>query len=319
MEKPKREKRQESQENILIRGLDALLKLDISDTSLGILLLFPAAILIIVFALYPIAQGLWVSLNRVNPATLEMNFIWFENYVDVLTDDVFWESTWRTLVYVFVTNFFTLILGMLISLLVHQELVGRNIARGLVLFPYLVPAIVIALTWRYMLDPTLGVVNVWLKDLGLVQREIPFLTRPNSAFAVVIFASIWKYTPFMIIMFLARLQVIPPELEEAAKLDGASGLQIFWYITIPWMMPVIIIALLLRTIWSFNEFEMVYLFTFGGPLNATTTLPVYVRAEAFDSRNFGTAAAASTLMLTILLAMSWGYFRLYARAEEELN
>lgn len=313
MEKQKRES------NILIRSIEFFLKLDISDRKLGVLLITPAAVLIALFALYPIVQGLFVSLNRVNSATLEMDFIWFENYVDVLTDDVFWESTWRTLWYVFTTNMWTLVLGMLISLLVHQELVGRNIARGLVLFPYLVPAIVIALTWRYMLDPTLGVVNVWLKEWGLIERQFPFLTRPNTAFNVVIFASIWKYTPFMIIMFLARLQVIPPELEEAAKLDGANGFQIFRYITIPWMMPVIVIALLLRTIWSFNEFEMVYLFAFGGPLNATTTLPVYVRAEAFDGRNFGTAAAASTLMLLLLLAMSWGYFRLYARAEEDLN
>lgn len=305
--------------DFLTRSLDFFIKLDISDRKLGIILLIPAAILVVLFALYPIVQGFVVSLNRVNPATLETTFIGIDNYVNVLQDKVFWESAGRTLIYVLVTNIFTLVLGMLISLLVHQELVGRNMARGLVLFPYLVPAIVIALTWRYMLDPTLGVINVWLKDLGLIDRQIAFLTRPESAFAVVIFASIWKYTPFMIIMFLARLQVIPPELEEAAKLDGASGWQIFWRIIVPWMMPVIIIALLLRTIWTFNEFEMVYLFAFGGPLFATTTLPVYVRYQAVDARNLGAAAATSTLMLLILLVMAWGYFRLYARAEQDLN
>lgn len=298
--------------------LDAVLRLDIPDHWLAVLLLAPAAILIAVFALYPIVQGFIVSMNRVQPATLQTTFVGMDNYMRVLEDDVFWESTWRTLIYVAVTNFFTLILGMAISLLVHQELVGRNLARGLVLFPYLVPAIVIALTWRFMLDPTLGVINTWLVDLNVIERPIPFLTRPNTAMFVVIFASIWKYTPFMIIMFLARLQVIPIELEEAAKLDGANNWQVFRYIVIPWMMPVIIIALLLRTIWTFNEFEMVYLFNFGGPLFKTTTLPVYVRYLAVDARDLGGAAATATLMLGLLLVMAWGYFRLYSRAEEEL-
>lgn len=314
MDKPKRDS-----SNPISRFLDFFIKLDISDNSLGLILLAPAAFLITVFALYPIIQGFIVSLNHVNYATLDMSFVWADKYIEVLSDNDFWDATWRTLVYVVVTNFFTLVLGMLISLLVHQEIVGRNIARGLVLFPYLVPAIVIALTWRYMLDPTLGVINVWLKDFGLIERPYPFLSRPNTAIFVIIFASIWKYTPFMIIMFLARLQVIPPELEEAAKLDGANGWQIFWRITVPWMMPVIIIALLLRTIWTFNEFEMVYLFAFGGPLSATTTLPVYVRDLATESQDLGAAAAASTLMLVLLLVMSWGYFRLYANAEDELN
>ncbi|MDQ7033976.1 MAG: sugar ABC transporter permease, partial [Anaerolineae bacterium] len=276
------------------------------------------AILITAFALYPIVQGLIVSLNSVNFATLETSFIGIDNYAAVLQDGDFWDSAWRTIWYVLITNFFTLIIGMAISLLLHQELVGRNIARGLVLFPYLVPAIVIALTWRFMLDPTLGVLNAWLVDWNIIDRPIAFLTRPQTAMFVVIFASIWKYTPFMIIMFLARLQVIPLELEEAAKLDGASSWQIFWKITIPWMLPVIIIALLLRTIWTFNEFEMVYLFNFGGPLSATTTLPVYVRDLASEARNLGQAAAAATLMLGLLLVMAWGYFKLYARAEQEL-
>ena len=300
------------------RGLDFFAKLDIRDTYLALILLAPATILISVFALYPIVQGLIVSVNRVNPATLDTTFIGLENYEAVLKDDVFWSSLWRTILYVLSSNFFTLILGMAISLLLHQELIGRNLARGLVLFPYLVPAIVIALTWRFMLDPTLGVANVWLKDLGLIDRAVPFLTRPNTALLVVIFAGIWKYTPFMIIMFLARLQVVPTELEEAARLDGANSWQVFWHIVIPWMLPVVIIALLLRTIWTFNEFEMVYLFAFGGPLDSTTTLPVYVRNQAVISRSLGQAAATASIMLVILLILAWGYFRLYSRAEREL-
>jgi multiple sugar transport system permease protein len=192
-------------------------------------------------------------------------------------------------------------------------------ARGLVLFPYLVPAVVIAVTWRFILDPTLGVFNRTMLEWGLIDRPIAFLASKSTALLFVIIGGIWKYTPFVVIMLLARLQVIPVDLEEAAQIDGASRWQVFRHITLPWLMPVIVITLLLRTIWMFNEFDMVYLFAFGGPLFGTTTLPVLVRHLAFDARQIGMAAAASSVMVVILMMMSWGYFQLYNRAEESLN
>ena len=247
-----------------------------------------------------------------------MSFNGLSNYVRLFSDDRFFEATWRTLWFVTVSNIIQLILGLGISLLVHQELIGRNIVRGVVLFPYLVPAIVIALTWRYILDPTLGILNKSMVDIGLLSRPYPFLTRPDSAMGVIIFAGIWKYTPFFVMMLLARLQVIPVEINEAAKLDGASAWNIFRYITIPWLLPVIIIALLLRTIWTFNEFEMVYLFAFGGPRFSTTTLPVLVNFFARDAQQLGMAAATATVMVVILMILSAIYFYLYDRAEDGL-
>jgi multiple sugar transport system permease protein len=279
----------------------------------------PAAILIFLFAIFPALQGLWTSFFWVEPATLKSTFTGLDNYVELLTDNLFWDSLWRTIVLVVVSTAFQLVLGLGISLLLHQELVGRNFARGIVLFPYLIPAIVIALTWRYSLDPTLGIVNKTLVQWGIVERPIPFFTRMNTAMPMVILAGIWKYTPFFVIMLLARLQVIPIQLEEAARLDGANSWQLFRYITLPWLMPIIIISLLLRTIWTFNEFEMVYLFASGGPLKATTTLPVLVRHLAFEARLIGQAAATATIMVIILMVLAWGYFRLYDWSERELN
>ncbi len=301
------------------RGIDSLARLDVSDRTLALILLTPAALLIFVFAIYPTIQGFIVSFFRVESATLQMTFIGADNYITLLQDSLFWESLWRTIVLVVVSTAAQLFLGLGISLLLHQELVGRNLARGIVLFPYLVPAIVVALTWRFVLDPTLGVFNRVLLDLGLIQRPLALLANRQTALWFVIIAGIWKYTPFMVIMLLARLQVIPVEQEEAARLDGAGPLQLFRHITLPWLMPVIIIALLLRTIWTFNEFEMVYLFAFGGPLFATTTMPVLVRYLAFDARQMGRAAAASSLMVVMLLMASWVYFTLYNRAERELG
>ena len=293
-------------------------RFELSDRWLALLMIAPAALLVAAFAIFPVFQGFYASFFRINSATLEMTFTGVENYRSVLGDDLFWESLWRNIIWVFVGMVAQLVIGLSISLLLHQELKGRGLARGLVLFPYLVPAIVIALTWRFVLDPTLGVFNRILLDFGLIERPFAVLANPRTALMFVIIAGIWKYTPFMIIMFLARLQVIPLEQEEAARLDGANSWQIFRYITLPWLMPVIIIAMLLRTIWSFNEFEMVFLFAGGGPLFGTTTLPVLVRHFIVVTRQVGAAAATATLMVLILLAMAWGYFTLYARAEEEL-
>lgn len=290
-----------------------------SDRTLAFLMIAPSAVLIFVFALLPMAQAILASFFQIESATLEMQFNGLENYRWLIGQEVFWGSLVRSLIWVASTTVAQMVLGVGIALLVHQELTGRNMARGLVLFPYLIPAVVLSLTWRFMLDPTLGVFNRLLRDFGLIERPIAFLADQQTALLFVIIAGVWKYTPFVVIMVLARLQVIPLELEDAAKIDGAGSWQLFRYITLPWLMPVLIITMLLRTIWSFRQFDIVYLFAFGGPLFGTTTLPVLVRHLAFDAQRIGAAAATAVIMLVLLVVMSRGYFALYARAEGQLD
>ena len=290
-----------------------------SDFRLAILMIAPSAILIFIFAILPMLQGMYASLFYIEPATLKMTFTGLKNYDWLLHKPLFWQSVLRSFIWVISTTVMQFLLGIAIALLLHQELRGRNIARGLVLFPYLVPAIVLSLTWRFILDPTMGIFNRMLLEMGVIDRPIAFLSHPNTAFLFVIIAGIWKYTPFVVLMTLARLQVIPVELEEAARLDGANSWQLFRHITLPWLMPVIIVTLLLRTIWTFRQFDIVYLFVFGGPLFGTTTLPVLVHYLAFDAQQIGAAAASATLMLILLLFMSWGYFSLYSKAEKKLS
>ncbi|MFV2043909.1 MAG: carbohydrate ABC transporter permease [Anaerolineales bacterium] len=291
----------------------------LSDRTLAFLMVAPSAVLIFVFALLPMAQAIFASFFQVESATLEMRFNGIENYRWLAGQEVFWGSLVRSLIWVASTTVAQMVLGVGIALLVHQELTGRNMARGLVLLPYLIPAVVLSLTWRFMLDPTLGVFNRLLMDFGLIERPIAFLADQQTALLFVIVAGVWKYTPFVVIMVLARLQVIPLELEDAAKIDGAGSWQLFRYITLPWLMPVLVITMLLRTIWSFRQFDIVYLFAFGGPLFGTTTLPVLVRYLAFDARRIGAAAATAVIMLVLLIVMSRGYFAFYARAEGQLD
>lgn len=298
--------------------INRLLSFDVSDPMLALIMVLPTMLIILVFAIFPMLQGFYASFFQIEPATLNMQFNGIENYQWLLKQSLFWESLWRSFLWVSTTSVVQLVLGIGIALLLHQELKGRNMARGLVLFPYLIPAVVIALTWRFILDPTMGIFNKVLMDLGMIERPLALLSNPRTALWFVIIAGIWKYTPFVVMMTLARLQVIPVELEEAAKLDGANSIQLFRHITLPWLMPVIIVTMLLRTIWTFRQYDIVYLFAFGGPLFATTTLPVLVKYLAFGAQKIGPAAATATIMVILMIAVSSIYFKWYSDAEKKI-
>lgn len=299
--------------------INRLLSFDVSDPMLALIMVLPTMLIILVFAILPMLQGFYASFFQIEPATLSMQFNGIENYQWLLKQPLFWESLWRSFLWVSTTSVVQLILGIAIALLLHQELKGRNLARGLVLFPYLIPAVVISLTWRFILDPTMGIFNRVLMDIGLIERPLALLSNPRTALWFVILAGIWKYTPFVVMMTLARLQVIPVELEEAAKLDGANSMQLFRHIKLPWLMPVIIVTMLLRTIWTFRQYDIVYLFAFGGPLFATTTLPVLVQYLAFGAQKIGPAAATATIMVLLMVVVATIYFKWYSDAEEKLG
>lgn len=299
--------------------VDRILTFDVSDPVFALVMVLPTMLIILIFAIFPMLQGFYASLFQIEPATLEMKFNGIQNYIWLFSQSLFWESLWRSFIWVASTSIVQLFLGIGTALLLHQELKGRNLARGLVLFPYLIPAVVISLTWRFILDPTMGIFNRLLLDLGWIERPLALLSSPKTALLFVIIAGIWKYTPFVVMMTLARLQVIPIELEEAAKLDGANSRQLFRYITLPWLMPVIIVTLLLRTIWTFRQYDIVYLFAFGGPLFATTTLPVLVQYLAFGAQKIGPSAATATIMVVLMTAVSTIYFKLYDDAEQKLE
>jgi len=284
------------------------------------LMLTPAIIMLIALNIYPFLTAVYSSFFRIHTITREANWVGLGNYKVLLHSPLFWQSLGRSLIWVVVGVSFQLVLGIAISLLLHQELRGRWLARGIVLFPYLVPAIVATLVWRFMFSPLTGVINYLLVDvLNLLDKPIAWLADRDTALMGVLIVGIWKFVPFMVILFLARLQTTPLELYDAARIDGANSWQEFRYVTLPWLQPTILVALLLRTLWMFNEFDITYLMAYGGPMYATTTLPVLIRTTAFGSNDMGKAAAISMLMVTVLFAISFVYLRYYSRAEEQLS
>jgi multiple sugar transport system permease protein len=282
-------------------------------------MLAPAMLVLALVMLYPAAVAIHSSFFRIDTITRVASFVGMANYQNLLRDPVFWSTLQRTFVWVVGAMATQVVVGLLVALVLDMQLRGRNVARGLVLFPYLVPAIVAVLIWRWILSDTVGVANYLLVDVsGLFDIPIPWFD-PNFAMASVVLMSLWKYTPFWAVLILARLQIIPTDLYEAASIDGANAWDRFRYITLPWILPLIMVILILRSIWAFNEFDMVYLPAGGGPLFATTTMPVYIRHLAFEVLNIGAAAAVAVTMLLMLVVFTGAYFWVYRRAEDRLS
>lgn len=290
-----------------------------SGTGFGLLMVTPAVLVLVFVLLYPAFVAFQSSFYKIATVTRQESFVGLENYATVLTDPNFWGSLRRSLIWTAGAMVSQMVVGIGVALVLNQQVKGRSFVRGLVLFPYLVPAIVAVLIWRWIFSDTVGMANWFLVDfLGIASQPIPWFD-PGWAMLSIIIMSLWKYLPYWALFVLARLQTLPPELHEAAQIDGATAWQRFRYITLPWIMPVVIVLLVLRSIWAFNEFDMVYLPAGGGPLFATTTIPVYIRRIAFEFNDIGHAAAVAMVMLVLVAVLTNVYFWVYRRAEKRLG
>ena len=290
-----------------------------SGTTFGLLMVAPAMIVLILVLLYPAVVAFQSSFFRIATITRQETFVGLGNYEKLLVDPNFWMAFRRSLVWTIGAIGSQMVVGIAVALVLHKQVKGRNFVRGLVLFPYLVPAIVAVLTWRWIFSDTVGVANWFLVDfLGAIDEPVPWL-NPGWVTVAVIIMSLWKYLPYWALFVLARLQTMPVELHEAAQIDGATASQRFRYITLPWILPVVIVLLVLRSIWAFNEFDMVFLPAGGGPLSETTTIPVLIRRIAWESNDIGYAAAVAMAMLFMVAILTNFYFWVYRRAEKRLG
>ena len=290
-----------------------------SRTVFGLAMVAPALTVLVFVLLYPAFVALQSSFYRIVTVTRKETFVGLHNYATLLSDPNFWESFERSLIWSIGAISTQVIAGIAVALVLHKSIGGRSFVRGLVLFPYLVPAIVAVLIWRWVFSDTVGVANWFLVDfLGVIEQPVPWFD-PGWVMVSIIIMSLWKYLPYWALFVLARLQTLPPDLIDAAKIDGANAWQRFRHITLPWIMPVVIVLLVLRSIWAFNEFDMVYLPAGGGPLFETTTIPVYIRRIAFEFGDIGHAAAVAVVMLILVALLTNFYFWVYRRAERRLG
>jgi multiple sugar transport system permease protein len=269
-------------------------------------LLFPSLVWIIMIIVYPLVYNIWLSFHKSTYGIELGPFIGFDNYIKIfLADDVFWQTFINTVIWTIGNLFFQTVIGLGGALLLNQAIRGWELIRGLVILPWVIPTVVVTLVWRWMLEPDLGIINNILHYLKLITQSVVYLGSPSLAMLSVIIINSWRFSPFAIVLILAGLQTIPRDVYESAKLDGASPIATFRYITLPMLSPILTFVGFIAFVWNFNMFDLIWLTTEGGPGNTTETLPVLVFRRAFKEYRMGQAAAITTFMFLFLLAVSF--------------
>ncbi len=281
-------------------------------------LLSPGIILMLLIVGYPIARSFGLSFfNYVLWKPYDIRFIGLENYENVLKDPAFAVSIINTLVWVGLGVFFQFVIGLMLALLLNQNFRGRGITRSLILIPWIVPGIIIGLIWQWMYDGNHGLINDLLVRMHILNEYIPWLAQAKTALPALIVTIIWQGIPFFAIMLLASLQSIPDEIYEASEIDGASKPQIFRFVTLPFLLPTIVITTILRIIWVANSVDIIYIMTGGGPGFNSLTLAVYTYIKAQKVLDFGYAATLSICLTVIVCTLLLVYIRLINRGRKE--
>ncbi|WP_129839004.1 sugar ABC transporter permease [Streptomyces sp. RFCAC02] len=279
--------------------------------SLPYLLLAPAGLLMLGFIVYPALSVLYYSLRNHNPTKPWRNgFAGLDNFRKILTDDpFFWDTLAFSARWVLVEVSLQLVFGLALALVINQTFIGRGLARALVFSPWAVSGVLTSTIWLLIFNPSTGI-NRYLADAGIGEYGTSVLADTGTAFWGAVISELWRGVPFFAILILADLQSVSKDLYEAASVDGASRVRQFWHITLPHLRDAIVLSTLLRGVWEFNNVDLLYTLTNGGPAGSTTTLPLYVAQTGIDGNDFGYAAALTTVAFVILLFCSILYLRL---------
>ncbi|MDN0195021.1 sugar ABC transporter permease [Streptomyces sp. S.PNR 29] len=275
------------------------------------LLIAPAALLMLGFIAYPVISVFYYSLQNYNPTKPWRNgYAGFDNFVQIFTKDPqFWDTLVFSAKWVFVEVGLQLLFGLALALIVNQTFVGRAVGRALVFSPWAVSGVLTSAIWVLLYNSQTGI-SRYLADMGIGDYGTSWLSDTSTVFPAAIVADLWRGVPFFAILILADLQSVSKDLYEAAEVDGASRLKQFWHITLPHLKDAIILSTLLRAVWEFNNVDLLYTLTGGGPAGETTTLPLYIANTSVESHNFGYASALTTVAFVILLFCSIVYLRL---------
>jgi ABC-type sugar transport system permease subunit len=289
------------------------------DALTGLVLVLPALFLILAITLQPVVSTLYFSLFELQRGVgAQGQFVGLGNYVDLLSDPVFWETIGRTVYFTIVSVGVELVLGLALAELIHSHPPGWKFLRASLIIPWAVPTIVNGTMWRWIYNADYGALNGLLTQLGIIQKYIPWLTMPNVAMNLVIIADVWHSVPFIALILQAALATLPIDLDEAAKVDGATGIQRFLLVRLPLLRAAILVALIIRTVEAFRAFDIIYVITNGGPAFGTVTISFLTYLETFSYGHVGRGAALSFLISLFTIATAFLYIRFLYRPEEKL-
>lgn len=286
-----------------------------SDGMFALLLTAPGLALLAAVVVYPLITALITAFYKQSLVEPGREFIGLQNIIDVLTGD-FARLLGQTMVFTLGTTLFPFIVGFALALALNTKIRGAKVLRGLMLIPWLIPGVVVSFLWMWIFNGNYGVLNALLEGIGIIDEPQAWLAHPGTAMAAVIVAKTWQSFPWMMVMLLAGLQTVPPELHEAAEIDGAGTVRRFFSITVPQMGGIIGLVLLLEFIWNFQHFDIIYVLTGGGPAGSTQTFATAVYETAFDGFDLGRAGALGLLWMILLMGLVVVYVRFSEKGEK---
>lgn len=287
----------------------------IRRTHVGLLLILPTLIIMSLFTVFPLFEGIRISFTDKHLLREAVEFVGLENYRGLLSDEIFWISLRHSLVLTTAAVAFQFACGLVLALALKQELPGIRFVRSIIMASWVIPVVATVVMFQFMSQPDYGYINIFLRTIGLGRFNTYWFGNKHAALPFIILLHLWRNIPFYGIAFLAAMQAIPRDLYEAAEIDGAGSWKSFFKITLPSIRNMVIVMVTIHVLWTFNNFDFVFLATGGGPVNATDILPVYVYRQSWRSYTMGYGASVGTVMLVILMLYFIVYIRIYERTE----
>jgi trehalose/maltose transport system permease protein len=273
------------------------------------LFMAPMLIVLALVAGWPLLRTMWFGFTDANLSDLQAaEFVGFVNYYYLLTDPDWWTAVRNTLVFTGASLILEIILGMAIALALNAHFRGRGLLRAAVLIPWAIPTVVSAQMWNWMYHDVFGVINEVLRALGLITQPIAWTASPDTALIAIIMVDVWKTTPFMALLLLAGLQMLPQECYESARVDGVHPIKVFFKVTLPLLRPALMVAIIFRALDALRIFDLIYVMT--GNNKATMSMSVYARQQLVDFQDVGYGSAAATLLFLIIAMITVIYLTL---------
>lgn len=281
------------------------------------LFVLPAIIVVCALFLYPICSSVFYSFTNKNLIRPTYSFVGFDNYVTILTDKAFWNSFFNSLKWTIFSLAGQLLVGFTAALALNRVKHLKGVYKTLLIIPWAFPSIVIAFSWKWILNGVYGILPNLLVQGGICDETPQFLTEKTLAFVVLVLINIWFGAPMIMVNVLSALQTVPQDQYEAAEIDGAKKWQSFLYITVPHIKIVMGLLVVLRTVWIFNNFDIIYLITGGGPAGSTQTVPLYAYDMGWGTKLLGQSSAVTVLLFIFMMIICIGYFAIIGRWEKE--
>ena len=291
------------------------LHFNLKERQKGLLLLLPTLAIMALFTLYPLLDGIRMAFTNEHLLRDTSKFVGLDNFIRLLSDDVFWISLYHSIVLTVVVVLLQFVLGLILAWAMSQDLPGMALFRSIIMASWVIPVAATVIMFKFMAQPDVGLINIIFRSIGLENLNRYWFGDPDVAFGFIILLHLWRNVPFYGIAFLAAMQAVPKSYYEASEIDGANAWNKFRYITLPGIRSMIIVMVTIHVLWTFNNFDFVFLATGGGPINTTDVLPVYVYRQSWNSYTIGYAASIGVVMLIILLIYFIFYMKIYEQEE----